>query len=240
MHNSGALGKEKRTRDGQIVAKLGTEAGDDFAGLSKFGDKFLSSFQVSFTDNKELEDLIIVDTPGIMPGQADSRGYDFLKICRWFATRSDMVVILFDAHKLVIEEDFLNVIENVVEAVRGNQKKIRLVLNKVDDVATEDLLNVYGQLMWVLATSGKILLNQVEVRVFVTAFDPRQGSSYDPIKSRAEKDEHDLLKEIAELPTHKAQRKISDLLSHLEILQAHMRVISELRNVNSSFRILYH
>lgn len=37
MHNSGALGKEKRTRDGQIVTKLGTEAGDDFGGLAKFG-----------------------------------------------------------------------------------------------------------------------------------------------------------------------------------------------------------
>ena len=35
---------------------------------------------------------------------------------------------------------------------------------KVDDVKTEDLLNVYGQLMWVLATSGKVLLNQVTLR----------------------------------------------------------------------------
>lgn len=67
--------------------------------------------------------------------------------------------------------------------------------------------------------------------MFVTAFDPKDKSSYDPIKSRAEKDEHDLLTEITELPTHKAQRKISDMLSHLEILQAHMRVISELRKV---------
>ena len=63
---------------------------------------------------------------------------------------------------------------------------------EVDDVATEDLLNVYGQLMWVLATSGKVLLNQVEVRVFVTAFDPREGGSsegFAPIKARTVKDQ---------------------------------------------------
>mmetsp|Transcript_12420 Transcript_12420/g.16014 ORF Transcript_12420/g.16014 Transcript_12420/m.16014 type:complete len:277 (+) Transcript_12420:141-971(+) len=83
--------------------------------------------------------------------------------------------------------------------------------------------------MWVLATSGKVLLNQVEVRVFVTAFDPK-GTDYGPIKSRTIKDENDLLTEIHTLPLNKAQRKISDLLSHLENLRVYMRVISELRN----------
>ena len=74
-------------------------------------------------------------------------------------------MLLFDAHKLVIEEDFLRVIEAVVGATSQGQpsRKVRLVLNKVDDVATEDLLNVYGQLMWTLASSGKVLLNQVLV-----------------------------------------------------------------------------
>lgn len=81
----------------------------------------------------------------------------------WFAKRSDLVVLLFDAHKLVVEDDFLRVIEAVVGATSQGQpsRKVRLVLNKVDDVATEDLLNVYGQLMWTLASSGKVLLNQV-------------------------------------------------------------------------------
>jgi hypothetical protein len=41
----------------------------------------------------------------------------------WFAKRSDLVVLLFDAHKLVIEQDFLEVIQAVVGATQGQQSR---------------------------------------------------------------------------------------------------------------------
>jgi len=56
----------------------------------------------------------------------------------------------------------------------------------------------------------------VEVRVFVTAFNPKDttdgGLNYDPIKPRTLKDEADLLAEIQALPRSKAQRKVPLLL----------------------------
>jgi hypothetical protein len=55
---------------------------------------------------------------------------------------------------------------------------------------------------------------QVEVRVFVTAFDPKATSGdYAPIKPRTLKDEKDLLAEIHALPKSKAQRKVRLVLS---------------------------
>lgn len=36
--------------------------------------------QVSMTDNPALQDLTLVDTPGVMPGQAESRGYAFVDV----------------------------------------------------------------------------------------------------------------------------------------------------------------
>ena len=100
IFDEGKNGQEKRRKEGQIATRMGQSAGGDFTGLSKFGDKFLNSFQggcgqhaavplvclrvvvnawlsaaaVSFSDNAELRDLILVDTPGVMPGQFEKVG----------------------------------------------------------------------------------------------------------------------------------------------------------------------
>ena len=72
-----------------------------------------------------LAGISIVDTPGILSGekQRTDRGYDFIGVLEWFAERVDRILLLFDAHKLDISDEF----KRSIEALRGHDDKIRCV-----------------------------------------------------------------------------------------------------------------
>ncbi|RYH22907.1 hypothetical protein EON65_18610 [archaeon] len=53
--------------------------------------------------------------------QRVSRGYDFCEVCTWFAQRVDLIILLFDAHKLDISDEF----RNAIESLKGQDDKIR-------------------------------------------------------------------------------------------------------------------
>ena len=67
----------------------------------------------------------------------------------WFAERVDRIILLFDAHKLDISDEF----HEAINAVKSFDFKIRVVLNKSDQIGTQQLMRVYGALMWSL---GKV------------------------------------------------------------------------------------
>ena len=81
--------------------------------------------------------------------QRRDRGYDFSGVVEWFAQRVDRILLLFDAHKLDISDEF----RSSIEAMKGHEDKIRIVLNKADMVDHQELMRVYGALMWSL---GKV------------------------------------------------------------------------------------
>ena len=133
-----------------------------FSSLATFGSGFLSHFVGSITDAPLLEHVTLIDTPGVLSGEKQrlSRSYDFAKASRWFADRSDLILLLFDAHKLDISDE----LKEVIETIRPhNDDKIRCVLNKADGVTREQLVRVYGSLMW---SMGKIFNSPEVVRVY--------------------------------------------------------------------------
>ncbi|CAG8743168.1 16518_t:CDS:2, partial [Dentiscutata heterogama] len=75
-----------------------------FQGLNKFGQAFLTRFQVSQLPSPILENMSIIDSPGILAGdkQRLDRGYDFTSVIEWFAERADLILLFFDSHKLDI------------------------------------------------------------------------------------------------------------------------------------------
>lgn len=194
-----------------------------FRPLSKFGNAFLNRLQCSLVNSPVLNNISIVDTPGILSGEKQrvDRGYDFTGVLEWFAERVDRIILLFDAHKLDISDEF----RRSIEALRGHDDKIRIVLNKADMIDHQQLMRVYGALMWSL---GKVLQTPEVARVYIGSFWD-QPLRYDVNRRLFEDEEQDLFKDLQSLPRNAALRKLNDLIKRARLAKVHAYIISELR-----------
>lgn len=194
-----------------------------FRPLSKFGNAFLNRLQCSLVNSPVLQNISIVDTPGILSGEKQrvDRGYDFTGVLEWFAERVDRIILLFDAHKLDISDEF----RRSIEALRGHDDKIRIVLNKADMVDHQQLMRVYGALMWSL---GKVLQTPEVARVYIGSFWD-QPLRYDVNRRLFEDEEQDLFKDLQSLPRNAALRKLNDLIKRARLAKVHAYIIAELR-----------
>jgi GTPase SAR1 family protein len=137
-----------------------------FSTLATFGSGFLSHFVGSVSSAPLLQHVTLIDTPGVLSGEKQrlSRSYDFAEAAKWFADRSDLILLLFDAHKLDISDE----LKDVIQTIRpNNDDKMRCVLNKADAVTREQLVRVYGSLMW---SMGKIFHSPEVVRVYTGSY----------------------------------------------------------------------
>ena len=136
-----------------------------YHGLQQFGVSFLNKLEGAQLPSPVLRNISIVDTPGILSGEKQrvARGYNFVQVCGWFAERADLILLLFDAHKLDISDEF----RTVIESLKGQDDKIRCVLNKADQVDRQKLMRVYGALMWAM---GKVTKTPEVLRVYAGSF----------------------------------------------------------------------
>ncbi|XP_009770776.2 EH domain-containing protein 1-like isoform X1 [Nicotiana sylvestris] len=217
-------GPDERSVPGNTIA---VQADMPFSGLTTFGTSFLSKFECSQMPHPLLENITIVDTPGVLSGekQRTQRSYDFTGVTSWFAAKCDLILLLFDPHKLDISDEF----KRVIASLQGHDDKIRVVLNKADQVDTQQLMRVYGALMWSL---GKVLNTPEVTRVYIGSFNDRpiNEAPTGPVgKELFEKEQDDLLSDLKNIPKKACDRRINEFVKRARAAKIHAYIISHLK-----------
>lgn len=213
-------GPEERTIPGNA---LSVHPDLPFRGLERFGVSFLSRFEGSQLPSGVLRSITLIDTPGILSGEKQrvNRGYDFTKVVAWFAERADLIILLFDAHKLDISDE----LKGTIDVLRGHEDKIRCILNKADQIDRQQLMRVYGALLWSL---GKTMTSPEVARVYVGSFwqEPLQNMDNAEL---FEAEEKDLMRDLAILPRQSAVRKINELVKRIRKVKTLAYIIGYLK-----------
>ncbi|KAM4612420.1 uncharacterized protein ACJ7VT_012966 [Polymixia lowei] len=197
-------GDKFRTVEGIVMA---ADSSRSFSPLEKFGQGFLEKLVGIEMPHKLLERVTFVDTPGIIENRKQQeRGYPYNEVCQWFIDRADLIFLVFDPTKLDVGGE----LEMLFRQMKGRESQIRIILNKADNVATQDLMRVYGALFWSMAP----LINVTEPpRVYVSSFWPQD---YAPDTSRElfMMEEISLLEDLNQVIENQLENKIAFIRQH--------------------------
>jgi len=195
-----------------------------FAPLAQFGNSFLSKFQCSTLNSPVLERVSLIDTPGILSGEKQrvDRGYEFTGVLEWFAERVDRIILLFDANKLDISDEF----KYAIEAIKGNEEKIQIVLNKADSMDVNSIIRVYGSLLWSL---GKVLNTPEVCKVFIGSFWDKP-LVHTELRKLFESETQALFKDIRELPLNSLLRKLNGISKRARLVKVHATIVGSLHS----------
>ncbi len=123
-----------------------------FGNFKKHGMRFMSHFLRKKIEHPLLENMAIVDTPGMLDSVTQrGRGYDYLSVIGELANLADLVVLMFDPHNAgTIEETYTAIKSTLPE--KSEEDRIIFVMNRVDDCdSLRDLIGSYGTLCWNLS-----------------------------------------------------------------------------------------
>jgi EH domain-containing protein 1 len=214
-------GDERKTIKGNALTGVNDLP---FSGLSTFGSAFLNKFSAAVVPAPLLNHMNIIDTPGVLSGekQRTARGYDFPQVSRWFAERSDLILLMFDCSKLDISDEF----KSVIEELQPHEDKVHCVLNKADQLDTESLMRVYGALLW---SMGRIFKGAEVSRIYVGSFR-EETLTREEHAALFHKDEVELKSHLAELPKACSMRKVNEIVKRVRLCVVHLCVLGHLRS----------
>ncbi len=123
-----------------------------FSALKAFGDRLTSHFQMKLIDLALLQNLAIIDTPGMIDSVTEKgRGYDYSGVVGEFAKLADLVVLMFDPHKAGTIKETYTTIRNTLP-VTAEEDRVVFVMSRVDECDNPaDLIRSYGTLCWNLS-----------------------------------------------------------------------------------------
>ncbi|CAM9769668.1 unnamed protein product [Choristocarpus tenellus] len=128
---------------------------------------------------------------------------------------------MFDAHKLDISDE----LRMVIDTIRPHHDKMRVLLNKADTIDTQQLMRVYGALMWSL---GKVMQTPEVCRVYIGSFWEAPLHNFEN-RLLLEREKHDLLQELLLLPENAVVRRINELVKRARSVKVHAYIIHYLR-----------
>ena len=196
-----------------------------FSGLERFGNGFLTRFEGSqVVGSSILKDMIIVDTPGVLSGEKQKlgRSYDYQSVMEWFAERSDMIILMFDVQKLDISDEM----DTAIKSLSKHYDKVRVVLNKADSLSHQNVVKVYGALMWNL---GRVITTPEVTKLYIGSFwdEPLKNEE---TKKLMEKEMSDLMTDLSSLPRLAAVRKINDMVRRIRQVRVVAILLDYLRH----------
>ncbi|KAL6461963.1 hypothetical protein MHYP_G00301080 [Metynnis hypsauchen] len=208
-------GEKVRTIEGIVMA---ADSSRSFSPLEKFGQGFLEKLIGIEMPHKLLERVTLVDTPGIIENRKQQeRGYPYNEVCQWFIDRADLIFLVFDPTKLDVGLE----LEMLFKQMKGRESQIRIILNKADNLATQDLMRVYGALFWSMAP----LINVTEPpRVYVSSFWPREYAT-DTIHDLFMKEEISLLEDLNQVIENQLENKIAFVRQHAIRVRVHALLV---------------
>ncbi len=182
--------------------------------LRNLGPAFLSRLKVRTCDSPFLQEIRLVDSPGMIDhqGGGPGRGYDFQSAVRTFAESSDLILVFFDPDKPGTTGETMSVF---TETLAGLEHKMIILLHKVDQMENlSDFARSYGTLCWNLSRKSATK----DMPQIYTTFIPEKVSRH----RRDDPDALDLgeftdsLEEVRREISRAPLRRIDNLLTEIE------------------------
>eukprot|EP00941_MAST-03F_sp_MAST-3F-sp1_P000833 g833.t1 len=216
-------GPDERIIPGNALAM---QSDKPFTPLQKFGMAFLNRLECAQVPAPMTRKVTIVDSPGILSGEKQrvNRGYNFNEVVEWFAAKCDRILLLFDAHKLDISDEF----RSAILMLKGQDDKVRVVMNKADRVTSQQLMRVYGALMWSL---GKVVNTPEVLRVYISSFwDEPYAETGAKFQELFDSEKLDLMADLKGIPRNSTVRKINEIVKRARKAKVHAYIISHIKS----------
>mmetsp|Transcript_9093 Transcript_9093/g.20269 ORF Transcript_9093/g.20269 Transcript_9093/m.20269 type:complete len:568 (+) Transcript_9093:115-1818(+) len=194
-----------------------------FGGCQTFGNGFLTRFEGSMVNSPILKSLTIVDTPGVLSGSKHrERTYDPEAVLEWFAERADMIILILDVYKCDISDEMAE----TIRILQKNPEKVRVALNKCDAVHQQQLMRVYGAVMWNLA---KVLGTPEVCRVYLGSFWEKPPAR-EETASLLISEMRDMFRDLGMLPRQAAVRRVNEMVKRCRKVRLLACLLDYLRN----------